>query len=65
MNILAVRWIVTSRAVIGVVKVDVEYEGIKYLVGVGDGVSESADIQYIADWGSTFPAEAGDALFNN
>lgn len=62
MKILGVRWM---NSVIGVLKVDIEYDGVKYLIGVGKGLSEDDDIQYIADYGSTFPPEAGRALFND
>lgn len=62
MKILGVRWF---NSTIGVLKVDIEYEGIKYLIGAGKGLSEDDDIQHIADWGATFPAEAGQVLFND
>lgn len=55
----------------GIVRVLDDYEGIKYYIRgtAGDdqdtriAASEKDDAQYIADWGSTFPKAAGDALF--
>lgn len=52
---------------VGIVRVEDEYDGIKYYIGTIDlndgGVSEKNDSEHIADWGNTFPNEAGDVLF--
>lgn len=58
--IIGVRWF---AGVVGIVKVDVPYEGIKYYIGVGSGYNEECDTKYIADYGNTFPKEVGDLLF--
>ena len=62
MKILDVRWF-TSNACIGIVKIHDPYEGVKYYVGVANGLDATADAKYIADWGAAFPKEAGDKLF--
>lgn len=48
---------------IGIVRVRDPYDGIKYYIKVGHGLSEDADIQTIMQWGQTFPKNAGDVLF--
>ena len=64
-KILDVRWF----NAVGIVRVEDEYEGIKYYIGAINthlnygGDSEEHDKKYIADWGNTFPKEAGDVLF--
>ena len=62
MKILDVRWF-AGHACVGVVRVEDEYDGVKYYIGVGEGHVEEADMQHIASWGSTFPNDAGDVLF--
>jgi hypothetical protein len=48
----------------GIVRVEDEYEGIKYYIkGVPEMTIEEHDAQQIASWGNTFPKEAGDMLF--
>lgn len=40
------------------------YEGVKYYIGVApSGLDEASDIEFIAGWGSTFPKDIGDNLF--
>jgi hypothetical protein len=58
-NILDVRWFQT----VGIVRIEDKYEGIKYYIGRGVGEDEQVDREYIANWGSSFPKSAGDALF--
>lgn len=58
-KILDARWFNT----VGIVQVEDQYDGIKYYIGIGDGHSEEVDTKFIADWGSYFPKDAGDALF--
>jgi hypothetical protein len=50
----------------GIVKVQTQYDGIKYFIGTWGplgGMNEQKDADFIADYGNTFPVEAGDALF--
>ena len=50
---------------VGIVKVQTEYDGIKYYIKEVDGLDEDRDAKSIAFWGATFPNDAGDVLFNN
>lgn len=60
MKVLGVHWFTNG----GVVRVEDEYEGIKYYIrGLEVMTTESQDAKQIADWGNTFPKEAGDMLF--
>ncbi len=62
-KILAFRWF-TAHTLIGIVRVQTKYDGIHYYIGgVPHPSNESTDAEYIADWGSHFPSEAGDILF--
>lgn len=63
MKILDVMWFCAGHGNAGIVRVQSEYEGIKYYIGQCSGLDEESDTQHIADWGSSFPAEAGDVLF--
>ena len=50
----------------GIVRVQTEDEGIKYYIrsiDSGRNESEQEDAQFIADWGNTFPTDAGEVLF--
>lgn len=62
MEILDVKWF-CGRTNVGIVKVNDEYDGIKYYIAAVSGLNEDTDIKFIAEWGSTFPKEAGEALF--
>jgi len=62
MEILDVKWF-CGRTNVGIVMVNDEYDGIKYYISSVSGVNEELDKKFIAEWGSTFPKEAGDALF--
>jgi hypothetical protein len=62
MKILDVRWFNG----VGIVRVEDEYEGIKYYIKdtyFSKGRTEREDTQFVADCGSTFPNDAGDVLF--
>jgi hypothetical protein len=61
-KILDVRWFCGSTN-IGIVCVDTPWAGIKYYIGSCPGADEESDKQYIADWGTIFPNDAGDVLF--
>jgi hypothetical protein len=58
-TVLGVRWFNN----VGIVRVETEYEGIKYYIREGIGRDENEDVKLIAEWGSTFPTNAGDVLF--
>lgn len=66
MQLIDVRWF-CGRTQVGIVQVNEPYEGIKYYIasppGEAKGYNEDEDIQFIADWGSTFPKDVGDVLF--
>jgi hypothetical protein len=69
MKIIDVMWFCGSSNV-GIVRVEDEYDGIRYFIGSPPMAESSAnteeqDMKWIADWGSTFPKAAGDALFGN
>lgn len=68
MKILDVYWF-CGRSNVGIVRVEDEYDGIKYYIGSPpmsefSPYSEEADKKWIAEWGSTFPRDAGDQLFS-
>ena len=63
MKILDVMWF-SGRSHVGVVRVEDEWDGIKYYVGAPPFVmSEDEDKEWIASWGSSFPKSVGDHLF--
>ena len=62
MEILDCMWF-CGRTNVGIVKVNDEFEGVKYYIAAVSGLDEDSDIKFIADWGSTFPKSAGDVLF--
>jgi hypothetical protein len=62
MKILDVKWF-CGRTNVGIARVEDEYDGIKYYIAGIEGYDEADDAQFIADYGSTFPKEAGDVLF--
>lgn len=67
MKILDVKWYCAGHGNCGIVRVQDEYDGIKYYIGSFPGEerghNEEEDKQWIADWGSSFPVAAGDVLF--
>ena len=59
-KVIGVMWFTAC----GIVRVKTEFGFIKYYIrGVRDWSDEQADAEFIANWGSSFPKEAGDALF--
>lgn len=62
MKLLGVRWF-SGQQCVGVVRCDVEYQGICYYVGAASGQDESVDTEHIMAWGARFPDDAGDLLF--
>lgn len=58
----------SGRPTVGIVQVQDEWDGIKYYIGSPPFIeyaphNESADTQWIADWGARFPVEVGNILF--
>ena len=62
MTVLDVRWF-SGTSCVGVVKVDMPHEGIKYFISGCTGQNEEVDKEHIAAWGATFPNDVGDMLF--
>lgn len=62
MRVLDVMWF-CGRTNVGIVRVKTDYEGVKYYISSVSGLDEKKDAEFIADWGSTFPKDAGDKLF--
>lgn len=62
MKILDVKWF-CGRTNVGIARVEDEYDGINYYIASVVGFDENDDAHFIADYGSTFPKEAGDKLF--
>lgn len=66
-------WFTPDKVCIGVVQIVQEHQkdeyrqtgtaDFKYYIGVGWGEDEKADASYIAEHGTPFPKDAGDALF--
>jgi hypothetical protein len=63
MKLLDTFWFTNRDGSTGIVRVETDYDGIKYYIGHVPGFNEQDDSEYIAKWGSTFPKEAGDVLF--
>lgn len=67
-----VRWF-AGRACVGIVQVVPDHEkdsyrqtgqaNFNYYIGVGQGLNEKEDMQFIADWGTRFDVAAGNTLF--
>jgi hypothetical protein len=62
MKLLDVRWF-SGQQCVGIVRCEVEYEGICYYVGSVSGQDEAVDTEHIMAWGAQFPREVGDLLF--
>lgn len=62
-TIIHSTWFTNSQGTIGIVRVHTEHDGIKYYIGRSIMEREEDDAQYIAEFGSSFPTKAGDALF--
>lgn len=58
MKILDVLWF-CGRKSCGIAKVRTYDGNIKFYISAVDGYDEQVDAQFIADWGNTFPYEAG------
>ena len=53
----------TGRAAVGIVMAQDELGEIFYLIGTGDGLNETIDVNLITAFGARFPNHIGDALF--
>jgi hypothetical protein len=51
-------------AIIGVVMVEDDIDGVQYFIGPALGQDQTVDEQWIAERGARFPALAGMALFH-
>lgn len=63
MKVLDVMWFTGAHGCVGIVKVETQYDGIKYFIGPARGFDEDLDKQEILDWGARFPEAAGAMLF--
>ena len=63
MTLLDIRWF-NGPTLIGIARTEDEWEGIKYYIrAIPDSTTAIEDALLVADWGSTFPKDAGDVLF--
>jgi hypothetical protein len=62
-KLLGVMWF-SGQQCVGLVRCEVEYEGICYYIGVASGMDEKVDTEHIMAWGARFPNNAGDLLFH-
>ena len=63
MKLLDIRWF-GGRTLTGIVRTEDEWVGIKYYIaGIEHPSTPEADAQFVADWGGTFPKDAGNVLF--
>lgn len=53
----------SSRTTVGIVMAEDELGEIFYLIGTGDGLNETIDVNLITAFGARFPNTLGDALF--
>jgi hypothetical protein len=63
MVILNSIWFTNHCGCIGIVRVRTEYDGVKYFISSVCGIDQKSDEKYVAEWGSTFPQDAGNLLF--
>ena len=65
MNILDSTWFTPmGGAIVGVVMVEDDIDGVQYFIGPAIGRDQTADETWIAEHGAAFPALAGMALFH-
>ena len=65
MKILDSIWFCAGHGNVGIVKCFDDYAGIIYYIGQCRGDQKDSDEQWIADFGSRFPPEAGALLFGD
>ena len=64
MKVLDAYWFTPmGSAIIGIVKVETEYDGIKYYIGTASGRNTDDDVKHIAERGAKFPEESAKKLF--
>jgi hypothetical protein len=63
MKILESIWFTNASGCLGIVRVEDQWEGIKYYIAAVGGLNAEQDEKFIASYGSTFPKDAGDVLF--
>ena len=64
MKVLQSLWFSNSRGLVGIARVETEFDGIKYYISsVKNSSTQEIDSREVAEWGSSFPKEAGDVLF--
>ena len=59
---LKCQWF-TGRGSVGIVMAQDELGEIFYLIGAGDGLNETIDVNLITSFGARFPGTVGDILF--
>ena len=59
---LKCQWF-TGRSAVGIVMAEDENGEIFYLIGTGDGLNETIDVNLITSFGARFPDPLGDMLF--
>lgn len=64
MKILDTHWFCAGHGNVGIVRVKTDQGDIKYYIGQCSGLDSKEDERHIAAWGSSFPSDAGDLLFN-
>lgn len=62
-KILRYEWY-SGKDTVGFVAIQ-RVDGWKAFVGVAQGLSEAADLQYIVDWGAALPKQVAIAVFPN
>lgn len=63
MKILESIWFTNAGGCVGIVRVEDQWEGIKYFIAAVPGHDVEQDERFVANYGSTFPKFAGDVLF--
>ena len=64
MKLLDSMWFTAMRGSMGIVRVQGDYDGIKYYIGnCCAGNTEDEDAELIMEFGARFPSDAGDVLF--
>lgn len=61
-EILAYRWFPTNKGTIGILITKNTQNKIRAYIGIGAGLDEEDDKNYIADWGSSFPLDVAKVL---
>jgi hypothetical protein len=63
MEVLDILWFTNMFGCVGIARTDDEYNGIRYYISYVPGLNVDEDTERVAQYGSTFPKDAGDALF--